>query len=104
MKPQFEQLWNGQVAQVVATLDQLDLQQPRWPDLVQEAPNYFRSNQERMRYDQFHAPKATRSAAAPSKAPLILSSIIVCAGLAAAEARACSGDVGWLERTPQWTL
>ena len=55
VEPQLDQLWNGQVAQVVATLDQLDLQQPRWPDLVQEAPNYFRSNQERMRYDQFRA-------------------------------------------------
>ena len=52
---QLDQLWSGQVAQVVATLDQLDLQQPRWPDIVQEAPNYFRANQERMRYDLFRA-------------------------------------------------
>jgi hypothetical protein len=52
---QLDQLWTGQVAQVVATLDQLDLQQPCWPDVVQEAPNYFRSNQERMRYDHFRA-------------------------------------------------
>ena len=49
--PQLDRPWSGQVAQVVDTLDQLDLQQPRWPDLVQEAPNYFRSNQDRMRYD-----------------------------------------------------
>jgi hypothetical protein len=53
VEPQLDQLWCGQVAQVVETLDQLDLQQPRWPELVQEAPNYFRSNQERMRYDHF---------------------------------------------------
>ena len=53
VEPQLDRLWRGQVAQVVETLDQLDLQQPRWPDLVQEAPNYFRSNQERMRYDHF---------------------------------------------------
>ncbi len=52
---QLDRLWSGQVAQVVDTLDQLDLQQPRWPDLVQEAPNYFRTNQERMRYDHFRA-------------------------------------------------
>lgn len=53
VEPQLDRLWRGQVAQVVATLDQLDLQQPRWPELVQEAPNYFRANQERMRYDHF---------------------------------------------------
>jgi hypothetical protein len=53
VEPQLDRLWRGQVAQVVETLDQLDLQQPRWPDVVQEAPNYFRSNQDRMRYDDF---------------------------------------------------
>jgi hypothetical protein len=46
-------LWSGQVAAVVTTLDRMDLQQERWPDLVREAPDYFRSNQERMRYDLF---------------------------------------------------
>jgi len=55
VEPQLDLLWSGQVAQVVATLDQLDLQHPHWPDLVQEAPNYFRSNQDRMRYDHFRA-------------------------------------------------
>ena len=55
VETQSDRLWSGQVAQVVATLDKLDLQQPRWPDLVQEAPNYFRSNQDRMRYDDFRA-------------------------------------------------
>ena len=52
---QLDLLWNGQVACVVEALDRLDLQQTHWPDLVQEAPNYFRSNQERMRYDHFRA-------------------------------------------------
>jgi len=52
---QLDRLWCGQVALVVATLDQLDLQQPRWPDVVREAPNYFRANQERMRYAYFRA-------------------------------------------------
>jgi hypothetical protein len=46
-------LWDGDVAQVVSALDRLDLQQAHWPDLVREAPDYFRSNQERMRYDHF---------------------------------------------------
>lgn len=55
VEPQLDRLWSGQVAQVVDTLDKLDLQQPRWPDLVQQAPDYFRSNQERMRYDYFRA-------------------------------------------------
>jgi len=55
VEAQLDQLWNGQVAHVVETLDQLDLQQPRWPALVHEAPNYFRSNQERMRYHHFRA-------------------------------------------------
>ena len=48
-----DRLWNGQVAAVVTTLDSMDLQQERWPALVREAPDYFRSNQERMRYDVF---------------------------------------------------
>ena len=55
VEPQLDQLWCGQVAQVVHTLDQLDLRQLRWPAIVQEAPDYFRSNQERMRYDDFRA-------------------------------------------------
>ena len=46
-------LWIGQVAEVVTTLDGMQLQHERWPDLVREAPDYFRSNQERMRYDVF---------------------------------------------------
>jgi hypothetical protein len=46
-------LWTGQVATVVTTLDGMGLQHARWPDLVREAPDYFRSNQERMRYDVF---------------------------------------------------
>lgn len=55
VEAQLDRLWHGQVAQVVDTLDKLDLQQPRWPALVQEAPDYFRSNQARMRYDYFRA-------------------------------------------------
>jgi hypothetical protein len=53
VEQQLDRLWTGQVAHVVDVLDQLDLRQPRWPALVQEAPDYFRSNQDRMRYDYF---------------------------------------------------
>jgi hypothetical protein len=50
---QLDLLWNGRVAEVVSTLDQMDLRQERYPALVREAPDYFRSNQDRMRYDAF---------------------------------------------------
>jgi hypothetical protein len=53
VEPQLDRLWSGQVAQVVDTLDHLDLQPARWPAIVPEAPDYFRSNQDRMRYDYF---------------------------------------------------
>jgi hypothetical protein len=46
-------LWEGRVTDVVATLGGLGLHQERWPDLVRQAPGYFRANQERMRYDHF---------------------------------------------------
>lgn len=55
VEQQLDLLWTGQVAQVVAALDHLDLQPSRWPALVHEAPDYFRSNQERMRYADFRA-------------------------------------------------
>lgn len=50
---QLDRLWDGQVVDVVATLDKLGLEQEHWPPLVREAPDYFRSNHERMRYDVF---------------------------------------------------
>lgn len=46
-------LWEGRLAEIVSALDQLDLRQERYPALVREAPDYFRSNQERMRYEVF---------------------------------------------------
>jgi hypothetical protein len=46
-------LWIGQVTEIVTTLDGMGLEHARWPDLVREASEYFRSNQERMRYDVF---------------------------------------------------
>ena len=52
---QLDRLWEGQVADVVLTLEGLNLDQERWPDGVRQAPGYFRSNQERMRYDVFRA-------------------------------------------------
>ncbi len=52
---QLDRLWNDQVAQVVTALVDLDLQQPRSPAIVQEAPDYFRTNQEPMRYAYFRS-------------------------------------------------
>jgi hypothetical protein len=48
-------LWHGRVTEVVSALDAMALQQERYPALVREAPDYFRSNQERMRYDECRA-------------------------------------------------
>ena len=52
---QLDRLWNDQVADVVTALVALDLQQPQWPAIVQEAPDYFRTNQERMHYAYFRS-------------------------------------------------
>lgn len=52
---QLDRLWNGQVAQVVATLDSLNLDQDTWSPLVRQAPDYFRSRQKQMQYDHFRA-------------------------------------------------
>jgi hypothetical protein len=48
-------LWDGCVEEIVSALDRLDLRQEHYPALVREAPDYFRSNQDRMRYDAFRA-------------------------------------------------
>jgi hypothetical protein len=50
-----EQLWDGAVDQVIQSLDVLDLHPPDYPDEVGQAPNYFRHNRHRMRYDLFRA-------------------------------------------------
>ena len=50
---QLDSLWNDQVADGVTALLDLDLQQPQWLAIVQEAPEYFRTNQARMRYAHF---------------------------------------------------
>jgi hypothetical protein len=50
-----EELWNGAVDQVIQALDALNLNQPDYPDEVAQAPNYFRHNRDRMRYDVFRA-------------------------------------------------
>jgi hypothetical protein len=52
---QLDHLWIDQVAQVVTELGDLDLQQPTWPAIVQEAPEYFRTNQARMCYATFRS-------------------------------------------------
>jgi hypothetical protein len=50
---QLDALWQGQVAEVVQTLDRLHLDQASYPPLVQQAPDYFRTRQKQMQYDQF---------------------------------------------------
>jgi hypothetical protein len=52
---QLEALWDGQVAEVVQTLDRLHLAQESYSPLVQQAPDYFRARQKQMQYDQFRA-------------------------------------------------
>ena len=52
---QLDRLWNGQVSEVVATLDSLNLDQDTWSPLVRQAPDYFRSRQKQMQYDYFRA-------------------------------------------------
>ena len=52
---QLDFLWTGQVQKVEAALDELDLNQEKWPDEVRQAPGYFAGNRKRMRYDEFRA-------------------------------------------------
>jgi hypothetical protein len=52
---QLDHLWNGRVLQVVATLDNLSLDQEPWSPVVRQAPDYFRSRQKQMQYDCFRA-------------------------------------------------
>jgi hypothetical protein len=52
---QLDALWVGRVAEVVQTLDRLHLNQASYPPLVQQAPDYFRTRQQQMQYDQFRA-------------------------------------------------
>jgi hypothetical protein len=52
---QLDGLWEGGLGQVFANLESLGLNEEGYPAEVRQAPGYFRSNQERMRYDQFRA-------------------------------------------------
>jgi len=52
---QLDALWDGQVAEVVQTLDRLHLEQEAYPPLAHQAPDYFRLRQKQMQYDQFRA-------------------------------------------------
>jgi hypothetical protein len=46
-------LWSGEVKKVEAALEELGLDQKRWPDEVRQAPGYFEGNRKRMRYNEF---------------------------------------------------
>lgn len=55
VEEQLDCLWGGRVGAVVQELEGMGLDQERYPPEVQQAPGYFRSNQARMRYDEFRA-------------------------------------------------
>jgi hypothetical protein len=55
VEERLDHLWSGEVKQVEAALEELDLHQGRWPDQVRQAPGYFEGNRKRMRYDEFRA-------------------------------------------------
>ncbi len=55
VEARLDHLWEGEVKQVEAVLDALDLGHKRWPDEVRQAPGYFEGNRKRMRYDEFRA-------------------------------------------------
>ena len=76
---QLDRLWSGQVAHVVETLDQLDLQPRAGPRSCMK----HRTTSARIKTacaTTTSAPRVTRSAAARSKAPPTPSSIIACGG------------------------
>ena len=52
---QLDALWNGHVAEVVQTLDRLHLEHESYSPLVQQAPDYFRTRQKQMQYEDFRA-------------------------------------------------
>ena len=47
------ELWGGEVERVIRGLDRLNLDRATYPDVVRQAPGYFRNNRKRMRYDEF---------------------------------------------------
>ena len=55
VKRREDALWQGKVEQVIQELDSRRLDRSSYPDVVRQAPGYFRNNRERMRYDTFRA-------------------------------------------------
>ena len=50
-----DELWVGHVERVIQALGPLNLERVTYPEVVQQAPGYFRNNCKRMRYDEFRA-------------------------------------------------
>jgi len=50
-----DELWGGDVERVIQALAPLNLERATYPEVVQQAPGYFRNNYKRMRYDEFRA-------------------------------------------------
>lgn len=48
-----DELWHGKIEAVIRELNSQKLDQSSYPDVVRQAPGYFRNNRERMRYDAF---------------------------------------------------
>ncbi len=55
VQARLDELWDGHVEEIVTTLQGLGVHQEKWPDEVRQAPGYFETNTQRMRYDQFRA-------------------------------------------------
>ena len=55
VKRREDELWQGEVEQVIRELDSHKLDRRSYPDLVRQAPGYFTNNRKRMRYHSFRA-------------------------------------------------
>lgn len=55
VEPRKDDLWAGAVDQVIQSLHHLGLTDKCWPAEVSQAPGYFETNRDRMRYSEFRA-------------------------------------------------
>jgi len=55
VEERLDHLWAGEIRKVEVALEELGLDQKRWPDEARQAPGYFESNRKRMRYHEFRA-------------------------------------------------
>jgi hypothetical protein len=55
IEERLDELWGGRVEKVVHELESLDLERYDWPEDEADPTSYFKTNADRMRYDQFRA-------------------------------------------------